>query len=238
MSRSARAVVGNASSAVSPELQEVIDYSILGIPLGFLARPMVFLLSVFHGWTGSWGVAIMLLTLVVKIILFPITFKSSVSMRKMQLLKPELDKIKKQFADDRERQQMEQMKLFKEKGVNPLGGCLPMLLQMPVWFALYRTLWSAVDLYQQSFLWLPDLTAKEPLPFMAFALGGLTYLQQKLMPTSADSQQAKMMMYFMPVMLTVFMIALPSGLVLYILFNSVLTILQQLVINKRTTSLQ
>lgn len=223
--------------AVSPALTEVIDYSIWGIPLGFLARPMVFLLNVFHGWTSSWGVAIMLLTLVVKLLLFPVTYKSSISMRKMQLLKPELDRLKKQFDGDREKQQMEQMRLFKEKGVNPLGGCLPMLLQMPVWFALYRTLWTAVDLYQEPFLWLPDLTAKEPFPFMALALGGLTFLQQKLMPTATDSQQAKMMMYFMPVMLTVFMIALPSGLVLYILFNSVLTILQQLVINKRTPKL-
>ncbi len=228
---------GDALIAVSPALEEVIDYSIWGIPLGFMARPMVFLMSSFHGWTGSWGVAILLLTLVVKTLLFPVTYKSSISMRKMQLLKPELDKLKKQFDGDRERQQQEQMRLFKEKGVNPLGGCLPMLLQMPVWFALYRTLWTAVDLYQQPFLWLADLTAKEPFPLLALVLGGLMFVQQRLMPTSADSQQAKMMLYIMPVMFTVFMLALPSGLVLYILFNTILTIGQQLVINKRLTNL-
>ena len=197
--------------AAAPVLGDVIDYVIWGIPLGFLARPMVFLMNTFHGWTTSWGIAIMMLTLIVKLLLFPVTYKSSLSMRKMQLLKPELDKIKKQFADNKERQQLEQMKLFKEKGVNPLGGCIPMLLQMPVWLALYRTLWSAVDLYQQSFLWIPDLTAKEPFPFMAIALGGLTYLQQKLQPTTMDSQQAKMMLYMMPAMMLLFMIALPSG---------------------------
>lgn len=223
-------------AAVSAHLPEVIDYNIWGIPLGFLARPMVALLNFFHGLTSSWGLAIMLLTLVVKSLLFPVTYKSSMSMRKMSLLKPELDRIKSQFENDRERQQMEQLKLFREKGVNPLGGCLPMLMQMPVWFALYRTLWSAVDLYQQPFLWLTDLTAKEPFPFMALALGGLTVLQQKLTPMAADNQQAKTMMFVMPVMLTMFMIALPSGLVLYILVNTILTILQQLAINKRAVA--
>jgi len=227
----------DALRLASPLLTDVIDYNLWGIPLGFLARPMVFLLNIFHGWTDSWGVAIMLLTLVVKVLLFPVTFKSSLSMRKMQLLKPELDKLKTRFANDKERQQLEQMKLFREKGVNPMGGCLPMVLQLPVWFALYRTLWTAVDLYQQSFLWVPNLTAKEPFPFMALALGVLQFVQQKLMPTGTDSQQAKMMLYMMPVMMTMFMIQLPSGLVLYILFNSVLTIGQQLVINKRQVTL-
>ena len=218
--------------AVSEELPEIIDYDFIGIPLGFLARPMVYILNLFQGFTLSWGVAIMLLTLTVKVILFPVTYKSIVSMRKMQLLKPQLDKIKEQWPDDRERQQTEQLKIFKEKGVNPLGGCLPMLLQMPVWVALYRMLWSSVDLYQQPFLWLVDLTAKEPFPLLAIGLGALTFLQQKITPTSTDSQQAKVMMLMMPIMLTFFMLALPSGLVLYIFVNSVLTIAQTVAINK------
>ena len=222
--------------AVSKLLPEAVDYTIWHIPLGFLARPMVFLLNVFHGWTASWGVAIMLLTLLVKSLLFPVTYKTAASMRRMQLLKPELDRIKSQFENDRERQQLEQLKLFREKGVNPLGGCLPMLLQMPVWFALYRTLWSAVDLYQQPFLWLPDLTAKEPFPVLALLLGVITVIQQRLTPMTADSQQLKVMTYVMPIMLTLFMVALPSGLVLYILVNSVLTIIQQLAINKRAAA--
>jgi YidC/Oxa1 family membrane protein insertase len=218
---------------VEPHLTNVIEYNIMGIPLAFIARPMIWAMNVFHGWFGSWGMAIILLTLGVKSILFPITYKSVVSMRKMQLLKPELDKIKARFPDDREKQQMEQIRIFKEKGVNPLGGCLPMLLQMPVWFALYRALWTAVDLYQQPFLWIVDLTAKEPFPFLALALGGVTFLQQKLTPTTMDNDQARIMMFMMPIMLTVIMVGLPSGLVLYIFVNSVLTIGQQLVINKR-----
>ncbi len=223
----------NEMIAVSPLLKEAINYSLWGIPLGFLARPMVFLMNLFHGWTGSWGVAIMCLTLLVKLLLFPVTYRSVMSMRKMQLLKPELDKIKTQYANDKERQQLEQMKLFRERGVNPIGGCLPMLLQMPVWFALYRMLWSSVDLYHQPFLWIRDLTHAEPFPIMAICVGALTFVQQKTTPTTMDNQQMKVMMYMMPVMFSVFLIALPSGLVLYILVNSILTILQQLAINSR-----
>ena len=159
-------------------------------------------------------------------------------MRKMQLLKPELDKIKTRFPNDKEKQQMAQLKLMQEQGVNPLGGCLPMVLQMPVWFALYRALWSAVDLYQQSFLWIADLTQPEPFPVLAILVGGVTALQQKVTPTTGDPQQAKMMMIFMPIMLTVFMVALPSGLVFYVLVNSVLSIVQQVVINRRVPRLQ
>jgi YidC/Oxa1 family membrane protein insertase len=172
------------------------------------------------------------LTLLVKTLLFPVTYKSAVSMRKMQMLKPELDKIKDRFPDDREKQQLAQLQLYKDSGVNPLGGCLPMLLQMPVWFALYRALWTAVDLYQQPFLWLPDLTAQEPgFPFLAIALGAVFFVQQVLTPMSADNQQAKIMKWVMPFVFTLFMFPLPSGLVLYVFVNSILSIIQQLAIN-------
>ena len=223
--------------AVAPALLQVVDYDLLRVPLGALARPMMAMLNFFHSRTGSWGVAIILLTLVVKLVLVPLNYRSAMSMRKMQLLRPELESLKSRFDGDKERQNLEQMKLFKERGVNPLGGCLPMLLQLPVGIALYRALWSAVDLYRQPFLWLPDLTAKEPLPLMALSLGLLTLLQQRLTPMPADNPQAKTMLYIMPVVMTFFMIALPSGLVLYILVNSVLTIIQQLAINRRAVAL-
>lgn len=224
---------GDALAAVQPTLGKAIEYDLWGIPLGAIARPMVLLLRVFHGWVGNWGLAIFLLTFTVKLALFPITYKSQVSMRRMQLLRPELDKLKEKYPDDRERQQLEQIKLFKEKGVNPLGGCLPLFLQMPIWFALYRSLWTNVDLYQESFLWLADLTAPEPFPVLALTVGAVTFLQQRLQPMAVDNQQMKVMMYMMPVMFTFFMFALPSGLVLYILVNSALTIVQQLAINRR-----
>ena len=219
-------------SAVAPALLDVVDYDFLYIPLGFLARPMVYLLNIFHGWVNSWGGAIILLTVVIKLIMFPVTFKSMASMRRVQDLKPDLDRIKKQFPNDTERQQREQLNLYREKGVNPMGGCLPMLLQMPVWVALWRMLSNAVDLYQQPFMWIADLTLKEPIPFMALALGGLQLVQQKLTPMAQDNPQARMMGYLMPVFFTFLMITLPSGLVLYSLVNIILTIIQQLAINK------
>ena len=221
---------------VSEALKSTIDYTFLKVPLGFLARPMVFLLNTFFSWTTSWGVSIMLLTLTIKLLMFPVSYKSVLSMRRMQDLKPELDTIRTKYEHDKERQQMETLKLYRDRGVNPVGGCLPMLVQMPVWLTLYRTLWSAVDLYQQSFLWLPDLTGPEPRPILAALVALVTVLQQRLTPMAVDSQQARMMMYIMPVMFFSFMVYLPSGLVLYILTNSILTIFQQLVINSRATA--
>lgn len=221
-------------NAVASQFDRVIDYSFAMIPLGFLARPMVWLLGQLHHLTNSWGLAIILLTITVKAILFPVTYKSAVSMRKMQEMKPELDRLRALYKEDPEKQQAAQLKAYKDNGVSPAGGCLPMLLQIPVWATLYRTLWSSVDLYQQPFLWLQDLTTKEPFPFLALAVGAVTVLQQKLMPQTADNDQMKIMMIVMPLVLTGFMVALPSGLVLYVLVNSVLTIIQQLAINRRT----
>ena len=223
-------------AAVDARLQESIDYTFLSIPLGFLARPMVALLRTFHGVTHSWGTSILLLTLVVKLLLLPVVYKSVTSIRRMQEIKPELDRIKARHAGDQERLQAEQMRLFKENGVNPVSGCLPLLLQMPVWLTLYRTLWGAVDLYRQPFLWLHDLTAREPIPYLALAVGAVTYVQQKVTPMAVDNQQARVMMVMMPVLVMAFMVNMPSGLVLYILANSVLTIVQQLVIHNRAAT--
>lgn len=222
--------------AVDERLQESIDYTFLGIPLGFLARPMVVLLRMFHGVTHSWGASIVLLTLVVKLLLLPVVYKSVTSIRRMQEIKPELDRLKTRHANDPERLQAEQMRLFKENNVNPVSGCLPLLLQMPVWLTLYRTLWGAVDLYRQPFLWLHDLTAREPFPYLALAVGAVTYVQQKVTPMAVDNQQARVMMVLMPLLVTAFMFNMPSGLVLYILANSVLTIVQQLVIHNRAAT--
>lgn len=223
-------------AAVDARLKESIDYTTLGIPLGFLARPMVALLRTFHAATHSWGASIMLLTLVVKLLLLPVVYKSVTSMRRIQEVKPEIDALKVRYASDPERFQAEQMRLFKERGVNPVAGCLPALAQAPVWITLYRTLWGAVDLYRQPFLWLHDLTAREPFPFLALAVGAATYVQQKVTPVAMDPQQARVMMVMMPVIITLCIKNMPSGLVLYILANAVLTIVQQLVIHRRAAT--
>src|SRR5205823_10888193 len=128
------------------------------------------------------------------------TQKSMRSMKAMSKLKPKMDEIRAKFPDDKQKQNVEMMNLYKQHKINPLGGCLPMLLQMPVWFALYRALNVSASLYQAKFLWMPDLTAPDPLYIMPALMTGVMFLQQKLSPTSVDSQQQKMMMYMMPLM--------------------------------------
>ena len=160
----------------------------------------------------------------------------SYRLQKMQQLRPKLDALKEEYGDRKEDFAKAQMALFKREGVNPLGGCLPMLLQMPIWFALYRTIYSAVDLFNAPLGgWIQDLSAPDPYYVMPVLLGIIFFVQQLFTPTAAgmDPAQAKMMKYGMPIMMSVFMVALPSGLVLYILVNSILTIFQNLYIKRQ-----
>lgn len=220
--------------APAVRFEEAIDYKVLGMPLGFLCRPMLWVLNTAYKAVGSYGLAILILTLVVKLLLLPATQKSFVSMQKMRALQPEIEKIKRQYPDDREKQGLAQMQLYREKNVSPFSsGCLPTLLQMPIYFAFWRMLWAAVELYQQEFLWLGDLTAKDPYFILPLIYGGTMFLQQKLSPPMGDPQQQKMMLYIMPPLITVLMVSLPSGLVFYSMVNNVLTIIQQTYINKK-----
>src|SRR5450432_2239405 len=146
------------------------------------------------------------------------------SMKAMSRLKPEMDKIKLQYANDKTRQQTEMMNLYKRHQVSPFGGCLPMLLQMPVWFALYQTLRSAADLYRAPFMgWIHDLTAPDPLHIIPVVLTGLMFLQAKLSPAAVDSQQQKMMQYLMPVMFGFMSLVFPAGLAIYMFTNTLLS---------------
>ena len=143
----------------------------------------------------------------------------------MAQLKPKMDELREKFKDDKAKINTAMMELYKREKVNPLGGCLPMLIQMPIWIALYRTIYGAVELYQAPlFLWIRDLSAYDPFFVMPLVLGGLMFIQQKMSPPAGDPAQAKMMLYLMPIMFTVFMLFLPSGLVFYILVNTVLAI--------------
>jgi YidC/Oxa1 family membrane protein insertase len=222
-----RAVGGDG---VDPRLEESVDFWIVGI----LARPMVWLLKVFHDVIPHWGVAIILLTILVKLLLLPLTHKSFMSMQGMQKLKPEMELLKEKYGNDRQKLNEEMMALYKRHKVNPLGGCLPMLLQMPVYIALYRAIYSSVELFQAPlFGWIHDLSAPDPYFVLPLVLGLSMFLQQQFTPTSLDSAQAKMMKYIMPVMFTVFMLFLPSGLVLYIFVNTLLSMAQQWYIKKK-----
>jgi YidC/Oxa1 family membrane protein insertase len=180
----------------------------------------------------NWGVAIILLTLLVRLVLFPLTYKSMQSMNEMRKLQPEVEKLKAQLGADREKMNLAVMQLYQKHKVNPLGGCLPMLLQMPIWFSLYAALQTSVELYQEHFLWIHDLTLKDPYYVLPLLMGVSSFLMQKLSPQPADNSQAKMMLYFFPIFFTFLMINVPAGLTLYIFVNNVMSIVQQQVMMK------
>ena len=197
-----------------------------------LARPMLAVLKGVHFVIPNWGVAIILLTVLLKIITYWPTSKSMKSMREMAKCKPEVDKLKAKFGEDKQKFNVAVMALYKERGINPLGGCLPMAIQMPIYIALYSMLGNSVELYHTPFVgWIQDLTANDPYYVLPLLTGALMFAQQKLSPTPPDPQQ-KAMMYMMPVMFTAFSIFLPAGLTVYILTNTLLTMAQQWWLNR------
>lgn len=210
-------------------LDDVIDWGWFGGLNRFLGEWMIWLLRVFYNLTGVWGVAIILLTVVVKVLTLPLTFKQMRSMKKMREIQPELEDIKKKYGEDRVRQAQEMQALFQRAGVNPLAGCLPMLIQLPIWIALYATLNTAVELYRVPFLWLPDLTQQDPYYILPLAMGALMYVQMKATPSGVDNEQARMMAWMMPIIFTVMMLFLPSGLGVYIFANVLLSLIQTMI---------
>jgi YidC/Oxa1 family membrane protein insertase len=198
--------------------------------------------------THNWGLSIIFLTLVLRLVLFPLQWKSIKSMVGMRRLKPEIDEINKKFAGDMQAKNLAMMELYKKRGVNPLGGCLPQLIQMPVWFAMYTTLQTAVEMYHTRFLWFADLSAPDelfgsihlpmlghlpPLGPLPFVLGGFMILQQRIVPQQGmDPMQQKLMTWVMPLVFMVMMLFLPAALGVYMLCNSVLGIVQQLAVEK------
>lgn len=211
-----------SSGAVS--LEEAIDFGMFHV----MCKPMLWFMHFFFEFVANWGIAIILLTLLVKLITMPLTIKQYRSMAAMKTVQPELKKLQEKYKDDKMRLQQEMMKLYKENQVNPLAGCLPMVIMMPIYFALYRTIYSAVELYQAPFgLWLTDLSIEDPTYITPLLLGVLMLIQMKLNPSAGDQTQQKIIMYVMPIMFTGMMLFLPSGLVIYILVNTVLGIVQQ-----------
>lgn len=221
-------------------LTEAIDYGWVG----FLAKPLARFLDLLYGFTHNYGVAIIILTIIIKIIFWPLTHKSYKSMQVMKKLQPKMAQIREKYKDNREKMNEELMQLYRTYKANPLGGCLPMLLQIPVFFALYRMLYNSVELLHKPFvLWINDLTAPDrlsvgfPIPYLGglpvltLLMGVSMFIQQKMTPSTGDPRQEKIML-LMPVIFTVFFINFPSGLVLYWLVNNVLSIVQQYWINR------
>ncbi len=224
----------DALRAYGRGMESAIDYGAMARPFAFFARILLYVMRWFHEHVvQNWGVAIILLTVLVKALLFPLTAKSVRSMNEMRKLQPEIEKLKAKFGNDRDKLNMATMQLYQQHKVNPLGGCLPMLLQLPVWFALYATLQTSVELFHENFLWMHDLTRHDPYFILPVAMGMSSFLMQRISPQPADNAQAKMMLYFMPVFFTVLMLFVPGGLTLYIFVNNVLSIAQQQYMMKR-----
>ena len=202
------------------------------VSLSVISVPMLWLLKFFQRYVHNWGIAIILLTIFIRLLTWYPTQKSLLSAKKMQRLGPKLAAIRKKYENDKQRQSVETMNLYKSQGVSPFGGCLPSLIQMPIWIALYSTLNYAVELYRSPFIFhLKDLTAKDPYYITPLLMGGVMFIQMKMSPTSPDNQQQAMMSFMMPIMFTAFSLVLPSGLAVYMLTSYLIGIFQQLWIN-------
>jgi YidC/Oxa1 family membrane protein insertase len=210
-------------------LEDAIDWGWFGGLSKSIGELMLRLLRFFYEMSHIWGVAIILLTVVVKMITLPLTLKQYNSMRKMRDINPEIAKIKEKYADDRVKLSQETQALFAREGVNPLAGCLPMLVQFPVWIALYAMLGTVVELYHEPFLWLPDLTKADPYYILPVLMTGMMFLQFKMQPSAADNEQAKIMQMVMPGVMGFMMVVLPSGLGVYIFANIVLSLIQSFI---------
>ena len=217
-----------ASSA--PELERTKDYGWVYI----FATPLFWLLVKLYDLVHNWGWAIISLTIVVKMVLYPLTRASYISMGKMKALSPKMEQLKKQYGNDKVKMQQEVMALYRSEKVNPIGGCLPMILQIPVFIGLYWALLSSVELRQASFLWMSDLSIPDPYFILPACLAILMFLQTFLSPPPSDPMQAKMMR-IMPVAFSVMFFFFPAGLVVYWLVNQLLSMLQQWYVNHHVT---
>lgn len=216
--------------SVDPLLDRTVDFGWFTV----IAYPLLKILQWFNSFFNNYGIAIILLTLLLKIVTYPLTYTSMKSMKKMALVQPQLQALKEKYKDDKEALNRETMTLMREGGYNPVAGCLPMLVTMPVFFALYRVLYSSIELYQAPFaFWIQDLSLKDPYYVTPIVLTITMYFQTKLTPnTSTDPIQAKMMQ-FMPLMFGAMMLTLPSGLTIYMLVNTVAGIGQQVLLNRK-----
>jgi YidC/Oxa1 family membrane protein insertase len=230
---SARAYVGpkiiERLENVAPNLDRTVDFGFLF----FIALPLFIILDWFHGLVGNWGVAIILLTVLVKAVFFKLSATSYRSMARMRAVAPQLTRLKELYGDDRQRMSQEMMALYKREKINPLGGCLPILVQMPVFISLYWVLFESVQLRHAPFmLWIHDLSVMDPYFILPILMGASMMLQMSLNPTPPDPMQAKIMK-MMPLVFTVFFLWFPAGLVLYWLVNNILSISQQWYITRK-----
>jgi len=209
--------------------EKLVDFGFFTI----VAKPLLWFLNLTHGLTKNFGIDIIILSILIKIIFLPLTQISFKSMKEMQKVQPEMARLKETYKNDKARLQQEIMLLYKRRKINPMSGCLPMLIQIPVFIALYNALQNAIEMrHAPFFLWIRDLSAKDPIYITPLIMGASMVIQQKMTPTAADPTQAKMFM-LMPIMFTFLFLNFPSGLVLYWLVNNLLSIAHQYYLNKK-----
>ncbi len=214
--------------ALNPELIDVIDYGWFT----FIAKPMFMLLQFIQGYVGNWGWTIVILTILIKLVLYPLSYKGMVSMQKLKDLAPKMKEIQAKYKDDKQKQSMHMMELYKKHGANPMGGCLPLILQIPVFFAIYRVLLNAIELKGAPWmLWVHDLAEMDPYFVLPILMGATMYLQQKITPNTMQDEMQKKIFQFLPVVFTFFFLWFPAGLTLYWFINNLFTIGQQYYIN-------
>jgi len=229
--------------SLNVQAERIVDFGWFDI----IAKPLILGMTYSNKVTHNYGIDIILLTILIKIIFYPLTVKSSKSMKKMQKLQPQMQKLREKYKDDKQRLNQEVMEMYRKEGANPMGGCLPMIIQIPVFFALYKALSGAIELRHAPFMfWINDLSAPEdlftfhvlgyalPIRILPLIMGVTQVIQQKMTPTSVDPMQEKMML-FMPIFFTFLFWGFPAGLVLYWLVNNVISIGQQYYINKKVS---
>ncbi len=213
-------------------LKKALDFGFFDL----IAKPMLMAMNWIYSFTHSYGWSIIILTIIIKILLYPLTLKSFTSMKGLQKIQPLMKEIQAKYKDDKQKLNQEMMKLYSDHKINPMGGCLPMLLQIPILFALYRVFFSAIELRHTPFYivgtWLPDLSAKDPYFITPILMGLSQFVMQKMTPSTGDATQQKVML-FMPVFFTILFLSFPSGLVIYWLVSNILSIAQQAYINRK-----
>lgn len=216
--------------SINPDLVNAIEYGWFT----FAAAPLFQLLMFLHGFVGNWGWAIVILTIIIRLLLFPLTFKGMVSMQKLKEVSPKVKELQAKYKGDPQRMNAAVMELYKKHGANPLGGCLPLLLQIPVFFAIYRVLLNAVELKGADWaLWITDLAHMDPYYILPILMGATMYYQQRITPSNFTDPMQEKIFKFLPLIFTFFFVTFPAGLVLYWSVNNIFSIAQQFVVNKK-----
>lgn len=221
--------------SINTDLVHAIEYGWFT----FAAAPLFQLLMFLHGLVGNWGWAIVMLTIIIRLFLFPLTFKGMISMQKLKEVSPKVKELQAKYKGDPQRMNAAVMALYKKEGANPLGGCLPLLMQIPVFFAIYRVLLNAVELKGAEWtLWITDLAHMDPTFVLPILMGASMYYQQRITPSNFTDPMQEKIFRFLPLIFTFFFVTFPAGLVLYWLVNNIFSIAQQFVVNKKFQSLK